>query len=403
MLICNLWITDAYWTIDENDLYQIEAQINSTVNLSREEKAEKAKILNTMIRKIYEIRKSFTYVGSVPKVELSGKDWDNVNKRIKIMKKLSSAKRGEIHTQLRSNQFIAEELSRLYEIESSPTFEGYWIALSATPVFQLPRENPDINRIMWWPWSTWLQLDESNLIREVIVVYPKGTVFSLIKKLKKWNFTYYEVRTNEFDWKDSATHSFYIDSRFVDVTKEMPHGRAPKLPSQENILKNMHNALWSAYIWWWSRYQWVPEMTIYFPSDTELSKGQKTQKTLKGVDCSWLLYQSTNWYTPRNSHWLLNYWKAVEVEWNSVEQIAKKLRPLDLIVWAGHVIIVYDANKVIESRWYPNFKGGVMLTNTKDRLREIMETRQPVNSWSESKKPSWEKFVVRRWYGIVNI
>jgi hypothetical protein len=106
-------------------LYQIEAQINSTVNLSREEKAEKAKILNTMIRKIYEIRKAFTYVGSVPKVELSGKDWDNVNKRIKIMKKLSSAKRGEILTQLRSNQFIAEELSRLYEIENSPTFEGY--------------------------------------------------------------------------------------------------------------------------------------------------------------------------------------------------------------------------------------------------------------------------------------
>ena len=85
MLICNLWITDAYRTIDENDLYQIEAQINSTVNLSREEKAEKAKILNTMIRKIYEIRKAFTYVGSAPKVELSGKDWDNVNKRIKIM------------------------------------------------------------------------------------------------------------------------------------------------------------------------------------------------------------------------------------------------------------------------------------------------------------------------------
>ena len=86
MLICNLWITDAYWTIDENDLYQIEAQINSTVNLSREEKAEKAKILNTMIRKIYEIRKAFTYAtNTVPDVELSWKEWDNVKKRIAIL------------------------------------------------------------------------------------------------------------------------------------------------------------------------------------------------------------------------------------------------------------------------------------------------------------------------------
>jgi hypothetical protein len=43
---------------------------------------------------------------------------------------------------------VAQEIARLYEIESSPTFEGYGRALTATPVFQLPRDNPDINEIM---------------------------------------------------------------------------------------------------------------------------------------------------------------------------------------------------------------------------------------------------------------
>jgi hypothetical protein len=61
--------------------------------------------------------------------------------------------------------------------------------------------------------------------------------------------TYYEVRTNEFDGKNSATHSFYIDSRFVDVSQTKPKDLIPKLPSSEQILLNMHNAIGSSYIW----------------------------------------------------------------------------------------------------------------------------------------------------------
>ena len=397
----NIWISSAYVTIDESDAVQIQEQINSTVDLTLDQKKEKSNLFYKLARKSYEIRKAFTYVTStIPDLELSWRDRDNIKQRIAILKKLWSAKRWKILSQLRSAQYLAQELWRLYEIESNPKFEWYWIALTATPVFQLPRDNPDINEIVWWPWTQWPKFDDSNLIREVIVVYPKDTVFSIIWRRMKWKNTYYEVRTNEFDWRNSETHSFYIDSRFVDVSKTKPKDIIPKLPSSEQVLLNMHNAIWSTYIWWGTWYQWVPELNIYFPSDVQLSAGQQKQKILKGVDCSWLLYQATNGYTPRNSHWLLTYWNAVEIEWKTVDQIAKQLRPLDLIVWAGHVIIVYDANNVIESRRYPSFKWGVMMTNTKERLKEIMETRQPVNNWSESKKPNSEKFVVRRWYGI---
>ena len=400
--ILNIWFAWAYVTIDEADAVQIEKQINSTVDLTLDQKKEKSRQFYALARKSYEIRKAFTYAtNTVPDIELSWKEWENVKQRIAILKKLWAAKRWRILTQLRTAQYLAQELWRLYEIESKSSFEWYWIALTATPVFQLPRDNPDINEIVWWPWTQWPKFDWSNLIRELIVVYPKWTVFSLVKKRMKWKNTYYEVRTNEFDAKNNPTHSFYIDSRFVDVSKTHPKDLIPKLPSSEQILLNMHNALWSSYIWGWTRYKGVPELNNYFPSDVQLSDGQLKQKTLRGVDCSWLLYQSTNGYTPRNSHWLLTYWNAVEIEWNTVDQIIKKLRPLDLIVWAGHVIIVYDANNVIESRWYPWFKWGVMMTKTKTRLQEIMETRQPVNNWSESKKPNAEKFVVRRRYGIM--
>ena len=400
--ILNIWFAWAYVTIDEADAVQIEKQINSTVGFSYEQKKEKSKVFYALARKSYEIRKAFTYAtNTVPDVELSWKEWNNIKQRIAILKKLWSAKRWRILTQLRTAQYLAQELWRLYEIESNPTFQWYWTALTATPVFQLPRDNPNINEIMWWPGTQWPKFDESNLIREVIVVYPKWTVFSLISKKIKWKFVFYEVRTNEFDGKNNATHSFYIDSRFVEVTETHPKDIVPKLPSSEQILLNMHNALGSAYIRWWTRYQWVPELNYYFPSEVQLSAGQLKQKTLKWVDCSWLLYQATNGYTPRNSHWLLTYWNAVEIEWNTIDQIIKKLRPLDLIVWAGHVIIVYDANNVIESRWYPWFKGGVMMTKTKTRLQEIFETRKPVNNWSESKLPNAGKFVVRRRYGIM--
>lgn len=401
VMACNIWVVWAYVTIDENDTYQIEEQINSTVNLTPAQKKEKSELFYKIARKSYEIRKSFIgWTNTVPNVELNAQDWDNIKQRIAVLKKLKGKKRTQLLNQLTSNQYVAQEIARLYEIESSPTFEGYGRALTATPVFQLPRDNPDINEIMWGPWTSWMRLDESNLIREVIVVYPKDTVFSLVKKMMKWKFTYYEVRTNEFDGKTSDTHSYYIDSRFVEVTDDMPHQTISPLPSAEQILLNMHNAIGSTYVWWWTYYQWVPELASYFPSSSQLDANHLKMKTLKWVDCSWLLYQATKGYTPRNSHGLLSYWKPVEIEWLNVNQIAQKLRPLDLIVWWGHVIIVYDATHVIESRWYPSFKGGVMMTNTQERLREIMETRQPVDNWYDSKKSSKEKFVVRRWYGI---
>jgi hypothetical protein len=72
------------------------------------------------------------------------------------------------------------------------------------------------------------------------------------------------------------------------------------------------------------------------------------------------------------------------------------VKPLDLIVWAWHVIIILDNEHAIESIWKANFEWGVEIVDLKERLEDIFTRRQPVNEWSESKLPDKEKFVIRR-------
>ncbi|MBR6908638.1 hypothetical protein IKN40_09550 [bacterium] len=51
---------------------QIEKQINSTVDLTPDQKKEKSRQFYALARKSYEIRKAFTYAtNTVPDVELS--------------------------------------------------------------------------------------------------------------------------------------------------------------------------------------------------------------------------------------------------------------------------------------------------------------------------------------------
>lgn len=46
----------------------------------------------------------------------------------------------------------------------------------------------------------------------------------------------------------------------------------------------------------------------------------------------------------------------MQIEGKTLEQIIKTLKPLDLIAWAGHVVIVLDQEHTIESRWRADFK-----------------------------------------------
>ena len=399
LIFIQLWRTWAYSSLSESQLLEIDEQINSTNDKSLAEKKKLSDYFYWLAQKNLAIRKAFLSINTkIDGISLTKKDQQTIDYRIAALKTMNKTAKNEILAKLKHVQYIAEELWRLYEIESSPLFEGYWVALSPTPVFSLDSNNPDISYVMWWEWTTGLHLDSTNLIRELTVVYPQWTVFSLIRKVTKGKYTYYQVRTKEFDGKSSPTYDYYVDSRFIEVSKTKPKDRISHLPSREQVLKNLYSALGSAYVRWGSWYQGIPEMSLYFPSSYTLNKWEQSQKTLKGVDCSWLLYQATDGYTPRTSYWLVGYWEAIDISWNTVNQIIQKLKPLDLIVRGWHVIIVYDNTYVIESRRKNNFKWGVMLTKIKDRLNEIFETRKPVNNRYGSSLPAAEKFVVRRRY-----
>jgi len=108
---------------------------------------------------------------------------------------------------------------------------------------------------------------------------------------------------------------------------------------------------------------------------------------MSGLDCSGLLYASTYGYTPRNTSMLLDFGQEVLIEGLSPELILQNCLPLDLIVWKGHVLIVLDQYKLIES---VNPKG-VIEVDALERLKEIHRTRQPRNTYEA------DSYVIRRW------
>lgn len=91
-------------------------------------------------------------------------------------------------------------------------------------------------------------------------------------------------------------------------------------------------------------------MEELFPSSIQLSALDHQRKLMQGVDCSGLLYQATKGFTPRNSRSLLQFGSGVVIEGKSVKELKKLLQPLDLIVRNGHVVIVLDGERTIESR-----------------------------------------------------
>jgi hypothetical protein len=133
-------------------------------------------------------------------------------------------------------------------------------------------------------------------------------------------------------------------------------------------------------------------MLEYYKPAGIISDETLTKWELKGCDCSGLMYEATNGFTERNTSKLIHEGEPVLIEGMTADEIAKILKPLDMIVWVGHVIYVYDETTAIQSSLS---KGGVVKTDLTETLKQLMEKRTPVNDYDGS---SGERFVVRRWY-----
>lgn len=391
-----LGTVQAYTSFSANEHSQIDRQLNQ--KFSQLQQKEKSDFFSRLAQKSLAIRKAFLSISTkLTWAKLTKADQLFIADRIALLKRLPQSKRELALQELLKTQQLAEELSRSFQIASTSSFEGYAKTILPTPLFWLPIDNVDINWILWGKGTTWLKLDEFNLIRETAVVLPPNTPITLMKKIQTWDFIYYQVRTREFDVWRGAKFGYFIDSRFIQKEDKKPEEIIPDLLTIEDIQKNLLAASGSVYVWGGSRYQGIPEIEKFFPSAVSLSTLERKRKLLQWVDCSWLLYQATNGYTPRNTRQLLKFWEWISIEWLQVNEIIKRLKPLDLLVWDGHVVIVLDGGNTIESRGRGKNPWGVEIVSLKKRIEEIFKTRKPVNDYNTSSLSKSKKFVVRRW------
>lgn len=266
---------------------------------------------------------------------------------------------------------------------------SYAVATGAVPVLN----TPEFSRVFGGADGRSLKVDRCGQVRELEYVALPGTVFKILGVESHGNLEILRVETDEYE--PSAGGKLYVDKRFMTLREDRLPQRYRVLPSAGEITARLRSAVGTPYVWGGNVQEGIPELTErYFAGVSE----QSGVLTLAGLDCSGLLYQATDGWTPRNTSQLVSYGAAVPIAGKKADEIAALLHSLDLIVWNGHVLIVLDADTVIESRLecgYPG-NGGVMVWPLRERLREIMRVRRPADAWPAAEKRR-DIFVVRRW------
>ncbi len=271
----------------------------------------------------------------------------------------------------------------------------YAVATLPAPVLN----TPDIASVFGGGDGKTLHLDHSGLIREVEFVAIPGTKFRIEESLKQGDRTIYRVTTDDYPYPTKS--GYFLDSRFVGTSSNPPSPRPKFLPVKQKVIEDLLAAEGSRYVWGGNFRAGIPQLLDFYPPAPEfyLSAATKEMWQLRGVDCSGLLYEATNGYTPRNTSSLVEYGRSLPIAGLEASQIAERLEPLDLIVWSGHVMIVLDRERLIESRLDCGGKGGgVMVRPLRGALVELMKWRVPLDGY-QATTPNGEKgFVIRRWY-----
>ncbi|MEO8665340.1 MAG: peptidoglycan endopeptidase [Ignavibacteria bacterium] len=231
-----------------------------------------------------------------------------------------------------------------------------------------------------------VKLDNKGLIREMEFIAFPNTVFEILEVIPKDGYDILKVTTEDYPYNSDL----YIDSRFVNTLDTKPDNRNRSMPDKTEIINKLNTLEGYGYMWGGNYADGIGQLLEYYKPQSELPSAEKDLWSLKGVDCSGLIYQATNGSTPRNTSSLIEFGNGVEIKGMSASEISQILMPLDLITWSGHVIIVLDENTVIEST--PDL--GVHKSDLLSRLKSVLSERTPVNDWSST---SGKRFVVRRW------
>ncbi len=272
--------------------------------------------------------------------------------------------------------------------------ERYAVALTPTPVLN----TPDFASVFGGRDGKTLHIDGCGLVREMEFVALPGTVFRVEATLERNGQRILRVTTADYPYP--AKTGYFIDSRFVATTATEPPPRPRRLPAREAIIARLLSAEGRRYIWGGNVRGGIPELLRLYPPATgaRLDAATRERWELKGLDCSGLLYEATDGFTPRNTSALISFGRGVSIAGLSTAEIVQRVKPLDLITWSGHVLIILDRQRVIESRLdCKGNGGGVQMRPLTEALDEIMTTRTPLDDYAAGEKGR-KGFVIRRWY-----
>lgn len=253
----------------------------------------------------------------------------------------------------------------------------------ATAKYPTPILNtPDFHEIFGGHDGCSLPFDEQGLLRAVETVALPQTKFQLLEKCEEYIF---RVKT-----KDYVGENLFVDQRFLLPASEKTPERESTLPLPEKILETLQKQVGISYVWG-GNWVGIPEMLHFYPPAKALDEKTLIAWTFQGLDCSGLLYLATDGYTPRNTSKLVNFGKSLPIQGRSPQEIQRLVKPLDIIVWKGHVLMVLNPDQTIESR--AGF--GVVVCNFISRMEEILEVHKktPLSSW----QPDAAGFVINRW------
>ena len=272
-------------------------------------------------------------------------------------------------------------------IELKYTVGKYIVAYTSTPVLH----TPDFKAQFGGSDGMTLNFDSYGEIDALEYVALENTVFELKRELDN---DIYEVITDDYP----VENMLYIHKNFVsDIKRVEPEARVSDLPSKEEILKRLKSIEGKDYVWGGNDPNGIPKILELYAPNSEISSVKKMQWQLEWVDCSGLIYWATDGYTPRNTSWIVDYWETLDIVGKSLEEITPMLEPLDIIVWRGHMLVVYDEDYTIESTVSPNggLAPGVQIRKIEDSLWEVLQERFPVNHYYLSAHSS--PFVIVRW------
>ena len=189
-----------------------------------------------------------------------------------------------------------------------------------------------------------------------LICFPK-TKFTIIKEVTP---TIVQITTQEYPSKKPL----YVDRRFLIAAGEETPEREKLLPTAQTILDFMTSKIGTRYLWGGNWATGISEMQEFY-----LEEPVTDDLLCKGVDCSGLLYQATNGFTPRNTSDLCNY--GIEIK------DPAEVKPLDMMVWEGHVIFVLNSTQCIES-----FGGrGVIVSDFMERYEFFKDKQFTLRRW----------------------